>query len=199
MLTLLSRYHTWRTTILGNREVPVNLIQGDGKVGIMDGLCWKLVEKGLERNTTNGEYSPWKTVALEKDDEPLPWTETETVGLERKGQMGESNRHNLLTDRIWEVGDKKDSTGTPGTWLWMRDDSGTPWEWGQVCKVKRWIWFGDLLGLKYLGIIPNIAGSETQETSLGLRWFVSINSGVLFRFVFKWVCIYSQTTGLTVA
>ena len=58
MLTLLSRYHTWRTTILGNREVPVKLIQGDGKVGIMDGLCWKLVEKGLERNTTNGEYSP---------------------------------------------------------------------------------------------------------------------------------------------
>ena len=35
------------------------------------------------------------------------------VGLERKGQMGESNRHNLLTDRIWEVGDKKDSTGPP--------------------------------------------------------------------------------------
>lgn len=96
-------------------------------------------------------------------------------------------------------GTRKTPQGPPGTWLWMRDDSGTPWEWGQACKVKRWIWFGDLLGLKYLGIIPHIAGSETQETSLGLRWFVSINSGVLFRFVFKWVCIYSQTTGLTVA
>ena len=29
--------------------------------------------------------------------------------------MGGSNGHNLLTDRIWEVGDKKDSTGPPDT------------------------------------------------------------------------------------
>lgn len=27
--------------------------------------------------------------------------------------MGGSNGHNLLTDKIWEVGDKKDSTEPP--------------------------------------------------------------------------------------
>ena len=55
MLMLLSRHHTWRTTILGKREAPVDLRQGDDKVGILDGPCWKLMEKGLERNMTKGK------------------------------------------------------------------------------------------------------------------------------------------------
>lgn len=41
------------------------------------------------------------------------------------------------------------------------------------------------VGFEISGCIPNIAGSETQETSLGLRWFVRYKFWGLFRFVFK--------------